>query len=348
MGGQSVAFEFRTQDPRLGRFLSTDPLTAMTPWETPYAFAGNSPIANIDYLGLNREDGKGNDPKKGEPLLDEKGNIILDEKDEPLLAGGDGIASITPKSTDEAVKKQKNVQVFTREEFEKEAMRHHLDLPTDEAAEKYRESLRNAGYSNLADELFKERMIQSMHKTQSEVGWFVVTFPTYFMGMPRESGAANAAEAATTITYAGGMSVSQTIALRSGRYLGSKGWNLGKVGLTDQQMLSLANSQPVEFALVYTMGAGKNGRGGFYTLYSGTQTGVYLGELTKRTIVIGHTHPYGVRLIGSSADHIFMKKLFSLGSPQKFTKIYGHGQTTFQSFSRYIDLKTNKLVTPPQ
>jgi hypothetical protein len=58
MGGQSVAFEFRTQDPRLGRFLSTDPLTAMTPWETPYAFAGNSPIANIDYLGLARKGGK--------------------------------------------------------------------------------------------------------------------------------------------------------------------------------------------------------------------------------------------------------------------------------------------------
>ena len=52
MGGQSVAFEFRTQDARLGRFLSTDPLTAMTPWETPYAFAANSPVALIDWLGL--------------------------------------------------------------------------------------------------------------------------------------------------------------------------------------------------------------------------------------------------------------------------------------------------------
>ena len=55
MGGQSVAFEFRTQDARLGRFLSTDPLTAMTPWETPYAFANNSPVAKIDYLGLSGE-----------------------------------------------------------------------------------------------------------------------------------------------------------------------------------------------------------------------------------------------------------------------------------------------------
>lgn len=58
MGGQSVAFEFRTQDARLGRFLSTDPLTATTPWETPYAFAGNGPIKNIDWLGLKAIDSR--------------------------------------------------------------------------------------------------------------------------------------------------------------------------------------------------------------------------------------------------------------------------------------------------
>ena len=55
-----MAFEFRTYDPRVGRFLSTDPLTATTPWETPYAFAGNSPVANIDYLGLSRVPVAGN------------------------------------------------------------------------------------------------------------------------------------------------------------------------------------------------------------------------------------------------------------------------------------------------
>jgi len=70
MGGQSVAFEFRTQDTRLGRFLSTDPLTAQTPWETPYAFAGNSPIRNIDWLGLsarsvNPPAGNSRTPKSG-------------------------------------------------------------------------------------------------------------------------------------------------------------------------------------------------------------------------------------------------------------------------------------------
>ena len=78
MGGQSVAFEFRTQDARLGRFLSTDPLTAMTPWETPYAFAGNGPIVNIDYLGLIKKAkkfGKNKGWKKGKKrgLKDRKG-----------------------------------------------------------------------------------------------------------------------------------------------------------------------------------------------------------------------------------------------------------------------------------
>ena len=51
-GGQNEAFEFRMNDPRLGRFLSFDPLAASTPWNSPYLFANNSPIAQIDWLGL--------------------------------------------------------------------------------------------------------------------------------------------------------------------------------------------------------------------------------------------------------------------------------------------------------
>lgn len=39
-------------DPRLGRFLSTDPLTQQYPWYTPYQFAGNTPIQAIDVDGL--------------------------------------------------------------------------------------------------------------------------------------------------------------------------------------------------------------------------------------------------------------------------------------------------------
>ena len=50
--GNSMNFKFRMHDPRLGRFLSIDPLTSSFPWYTPYQFAGNTPIIAIDLEGL--------------------------------------------------------------------------------------------------------------------------------------------------------------------------------------------------------------------------------------------------------------------------------------------------------
>jgi len=41
----------RVYDPRLGKFLSVDPLTKDFPWYTPYQFAGNKPIWAIDLDG---------------------------------------------------------------------------------------------------------------------------------------------------------------------------------------------------------------------------------------------------------------------------------------------------------
>jgi RHS repeat-associated protein len=45
-------YGFRIYDPRIVRFKSVDPLTHSYPWFTPYQFAGNSPILNIDVDGL--------------------------------------------------------------------------------------------------------------------------------------------------------------------------------------------------------------------------------------------------------------------------------------------------------
>jgi RHS repeat-associated protein len=50
--GNTYDYGFRIYNPRLGRFLSVDPLTASYPWYTPYQFAGNDPIRNIDIDGL--------------------------------------------------------------------------------------------------------------------------------------------------------------------------------------------------------------------------------------------------------------------------------------------------------
>ncbi|HEY9259743.1 RHS repeat-associated core domain-containing protein, partial [Chitinophaga sp.] len=50
--GNQQDYGMRIYDPRLGRFLSVDPLSPKYPWYTPYQFAGNNPIKFIDMDGL--------------------------------------------------------------------------------------------------------------------------------------------------------------------------------------------------------------------------------------------------------------------------------------------------------
>ncbi len=50
--GNSLAFKYRIHDPRLGRFLSIDPLIAKYPFYSPYAFSGNRVIDMIELEGL--------------------------------------------------------------------------------------------------------------------------------------------------------------------------------------------------------------------------------------------------------------------------------------------------------
>ena len=50
--GNQIDYGMRTYDPRLGKFLSVDPMAIKYPWYTPYQFAGNKPIAAIDIAGL--------------------------------------------------------------------------------------------------------------------------------------------------------------------------------------------------------------------------------------------------------------------------------------------------------
>ena len=50
--GNVYDYGFRIYNPRLGKFLSVDPLTKSYPWYTPYQFAGNKPINCVDLDGL--------------------------------------------------------------------------------------------------------------------------------------------------------------------------------------------------------------------------------------------------------------------------------------------------------
>jgi RHS repeat-associated protein len=49
--GNSYAFKYRIHDPRLGRFLSVDPLSKEYAWNSTYAFAENSVLENMDFEG---------------------------------------------------------------------------------------------------------------------------------------------------------------------------------------------------------------------------------------------------------------------------------------------------------
>ena len=49
--GNQQDYGMRVYDPRLGRFLSVDPITKQYPWLTPYQFASNRPIDGIDLDG---------------------------------------------------------------------------------------------------------------------------------------------------------------------------------------------------------------------------------------------------------------------------------------------------------
>jgi len=52
--GNSLAFTYRVYDPRLGKFLSVDPLAPSYSWNSPYAFAENDVIRAIDLEGLEK------------------------------------------------------------------------------------------------------------------------------------------------------------------------------------------------------------------------------------------------------------------------------------------------------
>jgi RHS repeat-associated protein len=50
--GSQQDYGMRIYDPRIGRFLSVDPITSYYPWYTPYQFAGNKPISHVDLDGF--------------------------------------------------------------------------------------------------------------------------------------------------------------------------------------------------------------------------------------------------------------------------------------------------------
>ena len=54
--GNSINYKYRVHDPRIGRFLSVDPLSPDYPWNSPYAFSENRVIDGVELEGLEYAD----------------------------------------------------------------------------------------------------------------------------------------------------------------------------------------------------------------------------------------------------------------------------------------------------
>jgi RHS repeat-associated protein len=77
--GNTIAFEARIYDSRLGRFLSTDPWEKKYAWQTPYAYFKNSPISVLDFFGKGEGDDKKPKNVKHTVKKDETLNEIADK-----------------------------------------------------------------------------------------------------------------------------------------------------------------------------------------------------------------------------------------------------------------------------
>ena len=80
--GNSYTTEFRQLDPRLGRWLSVDPLSFKFPWQSPYIQANNNPIIYSDNKGLEAEDWIKIREKRGDKFKNKvvyDSNITTDE-----------------------------------------------------------------------------------------------------------------------------------------------------------------------------------------------------------------------------------------------------------------------------
>lgn len=112
---------------------------------------------------------------------------------------------------------------------------------------------------------------------------------------------------------------------------GTSGYQI-KHRLTDKQMDYLTNQYGVEFAQVYQLGPGKNGRGGKYYIYSGNENSVII-LVNKNTILINHTHPGGTSY-PSTRDLKLMALYAQVGSPQRTSSIIPRGKESVRFTSK--------------
>ena len=93
--GNQQDYGMRIYDPRLGKFLSVDPIAREYPFYSPYHFAGNNPIKNLDLDGLESSPfdvhwarQKTNEMYRNAKTPEEKAYVKKMDRRGQLIAGG--------------------------------------------------------------------------------------------------------------------------------------------------------------------------------------------------------------------------------------------------------------------
>ncbi|HRF34404.1 MAG TPA: RHS repeat-associated core domain-containing protein [Cyclobacteriaceae bacterium] len=291
-------YGFRIYNPRIAKFLSVDPLTRDYPWYTPYQFAGNMPIWAIDVDGL-------------EDQIAIDGSIVTGPVNIEMV--NKQIVRDQVNQAKQAMRQQPmrnpNVTTFLGPDPSKgdgaAAFKYNRSIALHEANMKKLEG----NFTPLDKAMQLGVDIGSVAETGYGLYKLARNVPKYFKSFSSFSrasgGAARLAEDGINIIDA----------IRNNYLPGSKGAFIGETRLSEEAMRALSNEFGVEFAQVYTMGSGRNGGGGYYTLYSGTQNSV---DIPKKVgeILINHTHPGGT-IKPSTYDVQYLIDIEGLGSPQR-------------------------------
>ncbi len=116
--------------------------------------------------------------------------------------------------------------------------------------------------------------------------------------------------------------------------------------LADAQMQALTKEYGVEFAQIYRPGRGKNGGGGTYWLYAGSENHVTV-PVANDVIVVNHTHLSGeASQLASPADYRTLKNLADSGSPQRSSQIVVVGDEKTVRFHTSDQVSRNPAVKP--
>ncbi|WP_217633576.1 LysM peptidoglycan-binding domain-containing protein [Lysobacter sp. yr284] len=119
---------------------------------------------------------------------------------------------------------------------------------------------------------------------------------------------------------------------------------------TFSEIIDVSKKHGVEFAVTYTLGPGKNGGGGFYTLYSGTAKSVSVGPRSKDVMLIMHTHPGGARMAsGRNWRSIYDRKEVGNPTPQDIAmgRVYRSGdQFSLDGFIAAGSPQRSSIIVP--